>query len=52
MIRIRPYKSTDADKILLWCQDERAFYQWSAGVMGEKWNCKELKIEKQVVTNS
>lgn len=35
MIRIRPYKSTDANTILSWCQDERAFYQWTAGVMGE-----------------
>ena len=34
MIRIRPYKATDANTILLWCQDERAFYQWTAGVMG------------------
>lgn len=35
MIRIRPYKSTDVNTILSWCQDERAFYQWTAGVMGE-----------------
>lgn len=35
MIRIRPYKSIDANTILSWCQDERAFYQWTAGVMGE-----------------
>lgn len=34
MIRIRPYKTTDANTILSWCQDERAFYQWTAGVMG------------------
>ncbi len=34
MIRIRPYKNTDAKTILSWCQDERAFYQWTAGVMG------------------
>ena len=34
MIRIRPYKSADANDILSWCQDERAFYQWTAGVMG------------------
>ncbi|MBP3621274.1 MAG: GNAT family N-acetyltransferase [Lachnospiraceae bacterium] len=34
MIRIRPYKSTDDNDILSWCQDERAFYQWTAGVMG------------------
>lgn len=35
MIRIRPYKATDANTILSWCQDERAFYQWTAGVMGD-----------------
>lgn len=35
MIRIRPYKAADADTILSWCQDEKAFYQWSAGVLGE-----------------
>ena len=35
MIRIRPYKTTDADIILSWCKDERAFYQWTAGVMGD-----------------
>lgn len=34
MIRIRPYKDSDADTILSWCQDEKAFYQWSAGVLG------------------
>ncbi len=35
MIRIRPYKATDADVILSWCKDDRAFYQWTAGVMGD-----------------
>ena len=35
MIGIRPYKASDADTILSWCQDEKAFYQWSAGVLGE-----------------
>ena len=35
MIRIRPYKNPDADTILSWCQDEKAFYQWSAGVLGD-----------------
>ena len=34
MLRIRPYKSTDAPTILSWCQDEKAFYQWTAGVLG------------------
>ncbi len=35
MLRIRPYKSTDAETILSWCREERAFYQWTAGVMGD-----------------
>lgn len=34
MIRIRPYKDSDVDTILLWCQDEKAFYQWTAGILG------------------
>lgn len=34
MIRVRPYKATDANVILSWCQDEKAFYQWTAGVLG------------------
>ena len=33
-IRIRPYKAADADTILSWCQDEKAFYQWTAGIFG------------------
>ncbi|XME02157.1 GNAT family N-acetyltransferase [Lachnospiraceae bacterium C1.1] len=34
MFGLRPYKREDADTIISWSQDERAFYQWSAGVMG------------------
>ena len=34
MLRLRQYKKEDADTIISWSQDERAFYQWSAGVMG------------------
>lgn len=34
MIRIRPYKATDVNTILSWCQDEKSFYQWTAGVLG------------------
>ena len=34
MIRIRPYKATDVNTILSWCQDEKAFYQWTAGILG------------------
>lgn len=35
MIRIRPYQTADANTILSWCQDENAFYQWTAGVLGD-----------------
>lgn len=34
MIKIRPYKPEDSQSILSWCGNERAFYQWSAGVLG------------------
>ncbi len=34
MIRIRPYKDADANTILSWCQNEKVFYQWTAGVLG------------------
>ena len=35
MLRLRTYKKEDADTIISWSKDEKAFYQWSAGVMGE-----------------
>ena len=35
MLGLRPYKTDDADTILSWCKNERAFYQWSAGIMGK-----------------
>lgn len=34
MIRIRPYKDSDVNTILSWCQDEKAFYQWTPGIFG------------------
>jgi RimJ/RimL family protein N-acetyltransferase len=34
MIRLRPYKSCDADHIVKWIKDEVSFYQWSAGKLG------------------
>ena len=33
MIRIRPYKASDVNTILSWCQDEKVFYQWTAGIL-------------------
>ena len=35
MIRLRPYKESDAKTILSWCKDERAFYKWTAGILGK-----------------
>lgn len=35
MLRLRPYKNTDAGTILSWCKDEISFYKWTAGVLGE-----------------
>lgn len=35
MIRLRPYKESDAQTILSWCKDEEAFYRWTAGILGE-----------------
>lgn len=35
MIRLRPYNTNDADKILSWSKDKREFYKWSAGVLGK-----------------
>ena len=35
MLGLRPYKKEDADTILSWSKNEKAFYQWSAGVMGK-----------------
>lgn len=34
MIRIRPYKPSDAETVLSWCRDEKTFYQWTAGMIG------------------
>lgn len=34
-LRLRPYNVNDAEAILSWSKDERAFYKWTAGVLGE-----------------
>lgn len=34
MLRLRPYKPSDADTIARWITDEKTFYLWSAGRMG------------------
>ena len=35
MLRLRPYHKNDAETILPWTKDEKAFYKWTAGVLGE-----------------
>ena len=35
MLRLRPYNKNDAEIIMSWIKDERAFYKWTAGVLGE-----------------
>ena len=35
MLRLRPYKKEDAETIISWSTNERAFYQWSAGILGK-----------------
>ena len=35
MLGLRPYKKEDAATIISWSKDEKAFYQWSAGIMGK-----------------
>ncbi|MDY6232600.1 GNAT family protein [Peptostreptococcus porci] len=33
--RLRSYNENDADTILSWISDERDFYKWSAGILGD-----------------
>lgn len=35
MLRLRPYKEEDAEKILSWCRTEEEFYKWTAGILGD-----------------
>ena len=34
MLRLRPYNKSDAEIIMSWIKDERAFCKWTAGVLG------------------
>jgi RimJ/RimL family protein N-acetyltransferase len=35
MLRLRPYRESDAKAIVTWIRSEQSFYQWSAGRLGE-----------------
>lgn len=50
MIRLRPYKDTDANAILSWCKKEEDFYKWTAGVLGNyPITEKELNFVKSLI---
>lgn len=34
MLRVRPFRQGDASEIVKWCDEELAFYKWTAGIMG------------------
>lgn len=34
-LRLQPYNINDTEIILSWSKDERSFYKWSAGVLGD-----------------
>ena len=34
MIRLRPYKPSDAKSIVSWCKDEKTFLQWGGDHFG------------------
>lgn len=35
MLKLRPYKKCDAETIVSWILNEKEFYSWSAGILGE-----------------
>ncbi len=45
MLKLRPYRQEDAEKIVSWCRDEAEFYRWTGGSLGpwplteEQWAC-------------
>lgn len=48
MLRLRPYQSNDVETVLSWSKDERAFYKWTAGVLGDYPLTKEIYGAKKV----
>ena len=51
MLTLRPYRPEDAETVLSWCADERAFYQWTAGVLGP-WPLSAAAFASASVTSS
>lgn len=35
MLRLRPYKNSDAEYVARWITDEKMYWQWSAGRLGD-----------------
>lgn len=34
MLRLRPYNISDSETIMSWMKEEKAFYKWTAGILG------------------
>lgn len=46
MLRLRLYNKDDAETILTWIKDGKAFYKWTAGILGEYLPKKRRKSGK------
>lgn len=51
MIRLRPYKSMDAESLLNWVEDERRFAMWCAGKFTYPLTLKQLETYRKDTEN-
>lgn len=51
MLRLRPYKSCDAEEITGWLTDEDVFYKWSGGRFGSFPVCAKDLDDKYILHN-
>ncbi|MBP3475856.1 MAG: GNAT family N-acetyltransferase [Lachnospiraceae bacterium] len=51
MLRLRPYKISDAKTIITWCKDETAFRKWTSDRY-ENFPITEIDINKKYIDNN
>ncbi|MBR5975713.1 MAG: GNAT family N-acetyltransferase [Clostridiales bacterium] len=51
MLRLRPFKPSDAEKIVTWCQDEKTFLLWGGALFGQYPIPAETMINKYLAEN-
>lgn len=51
MLRLRPYKISDAETIITWCKDEIAFRKWTSDRY-ESFPIKEADMNKKYIDNN